>query len=249
MSRLASLFASLLILLLAGALCQADSGANEAMFRLQSTIQRLTQENAELEQKNNELSTKLTAAEAQAKGAGQRKSGDAARDAAFAAARERLEQNNALLLKASVDARQRIVAAMARQNEMQAQLKSLQVQRDQATKLAEATSAATIARVQACETNNIALHDIGMQLIGEYERKGLWTVIASHEPVTQLKRAQLANLMDDYRRKIVSLYRDIGGAAASVGTARTAAGIREATGAQPTVTEPDDSAHHAEALH
>ncbi len=55
-------------------------------------------------------------------------------------------------------------------------------------------------RVKTCERNNEALYKADLELIDLYERKGVFTSLMQREPVTKLKRVQLENLMDEYRR-------------------------------------------------
>jgi chromosome segregation ATPase len=55
-------------------------------------------------------------------------------------------------------------------------------------------------RVKACEQNNDALYKSALELIDLYERKGVFTSMLQHEPVTRLKRVQIENLMDQYRQ-------------------------------------------------
>ncbi|NJN52451.1 MAG: hypothetical protein HC809_12530, partial [Gammaproteobacteria bacterium] len=55
-------------------------------------------------------------------------------------------------------------------------------------------------RVELCERNNGALYDATLELIDSYEHKGFMAVLGQREPVTRLKRVEIENRMDEYRR-------------------------------------------------
>jgi chromosome segregation ATPase len=75
-------------------------------------------------------------------------------------------------------------------------LKEVEAERSSLERLVSAFDA----RVTACERNNEALYTATLELIDLYEKKGFMSVLAQREPVTKLKRTQIENLMDDYRR-------------------------------------------------
>lgn len=52
-----------------------------------------------------------------------------------------------------------------------------------------------------CAARNLALYEMNKDLIAQYESKGVWAALLQREPVTQLKRAQIEAMVEDYRTK------------------------------------------------
>lgn len=56
--------------------------------------------------------------------------------------------------------------------------------------------------LKSCATNNIALSELGYEMLDKYENKGFFDQVAQNEPFTQLKKVQIENLVDEYKYKI-----------------------------------------------
>lgn len=59
---------------------------------------------------------------------------------------------------------------------------------------------------ELCFDNNKKLFNVNNELLGRYEEKGAWDVVAQKEPFTQLKRVEIENLIQDYQYQIEDLY-------------------------------------------
>lgn len=55
--------------------------------------------------------------------------------------------------------------------------------------------------MHACVDRNAKLYELNGQVLSRFERLGLWSAVAGHEPFTKLKRIQLENLADDFRNR------------------------------------------------
>lgn len=53
-----------------------------------------------------------------------------------------------------------------------------------------------------CETKNNELYQIGLELVGWYNRKGALNTILEKEPFTRMKSVEMENLLEDYRDKL-----------------------------------------------
>lgn len=53
--------------------------------------------------------------------------------------------------------------------------------------------------LKTCAVNNVALSELGFEVLTSYENKGFWDRAGQWEPFTQLKRVQIENLVDDYK--------------------------------------------------
>lgn len=49
-----------------------------------------------------------------------------------------------------------------------------------------------------CAASNVALSELGYEVLDNYENKGFWDRAGQIEPFTQLKRVQIENLVDEY---------------------------------------------------
>lgn len=56
--------------------------------------------------------------------------------------------------------------------------------------------------LKTCATNNVALSELGYEMLTKYENKGLFDRMVQNEPFTQLKKVQIENLVDEYKYKI-----------------------------------------------
>ncbi len=56
-----------------------------------------------------------------------------------------------------------------------------------------------------CVADNVALYQVGSQALDHLEHQGFFHRLAQSEPFTQLARARLSNLVDDYRYQMRSL--------------------------------------------
>jgi cell division protein FtsB len=59
-----------------------------------------------------------------------------------------------------------------------------------------------------CIENNVGLYEVGRDALDRLDRQGFWTRVRESEPFTQLARARLDNLIDDYRQRLQELRLD-----------------------------------------
>lgn len=62
--------------------------------------------------------------------------------------------------------------------------------------------ASQAAGLQACVAANEQLHGIGLELLDRYQNKGLWSALRDQEPLLQVQRVKLENLMQGYRERL-----------------------------------------------
>lgn len=72
----------------------------------------------------------------------------------------------------------------------------------------QATSKTQATQLDTCSNDNIKLHDLGLELADLYENKGVWAALVEKEPVTQLKRVELENRVQEYRHRASRLQFD-----------------------------------------
>lgn len=56
--------------------------------------------------------------------------------------------------------------------------------------------------LSACTTKNESLHRLGVELIKQYQEKSCLSSVLQKEPLTQLKSAEVENMVDEYREKL-----------------------------------------------
>ena len=57
--------------------------------------------------------------------------------------------------------------------------------------------------LNTCANNNVALSELGYELISMYENKTAFDRLGQMEPITQIKRVEIENLVDDYTYMIM----------------------------------------------
>ena len=65
----------------------------------------------------------------------------------------------------------------------------------------QATAKTQATQIGTCTNDNIKLYELGLELADLYENKGVWAALVEKEPVTQLKRVELENRVQEYRHR------------------------------------------------
>lgn len=137
------------------------------------------------------------------------------KDAKIAALNKRLDtmQSNADRSEATVEKtrevnqamRDRIVDAQDKMQKLVAKYKelvsALRVIEDERTSLQRTIEKKNTA-LDTCANDNVKLYQTSLELIDRYENKGVWDAMLQLEPVTQLKRVELENTVQDYRTRV-----------------------------------------------
>jgi hypothetical protein len=55
--------------------------------------------------------------------------------------------------------------------------------------------------LKVCIDRNLALYDLNQEVLTRLEKQGVFSRVAQAEPFTRIKRAQLENLIDDYKAR------------------------------------------------
>jgi chromosome segregation ATPase len=58
---------------------------------------------------------------------------------------------------------------------------------------------------KTCVDRNAGLYNLNTEILDRMEHRGFWSGVAEREPFTRIKRAQLENLIDDYRYRAEEL--------------------------------------------
>lgn len=58
-----------------------------------------------------------------------------------------------------------------------------------------------VAQYEQCRVDNLKLFDVNQEILGKYEGKGMWDVIASREPITGIKKVAIENIVQEYQFK------------------------------------------------
>ena len=177
-----------------GEAARREGGGDTA--RLQQMLQQLNTEKTNLSAENAKLKTELDKtkkeldAATKARDADTQKLGRSAQDLVNSQAKSEALQRGFDTMKSRFDQLVEQFRATV------AAMKDVEQERDRLT----ANVADYDVRVKACERNNDALYKADLELIDLYEKKGVFTSMMQHEPVTKLKRVQIENLMDQYRQ-------------------------------------------------
>lgn len=60
-------------------------------------------------------------------------------------------------------------------------------------------------QIESCETNNVKMVQINRELVDRYEKKGAVDALLQREPLTQLKRVEFENIVQEYQDQIDKL--------------------------------------------
>lgn len=184
---------------------QTASREQEMLRRLRSQAQQLQQSLTTAQQ---ESRAKAQLAEEQRLAA--EKSGAAAETARGLAARRARELNTLRAeldaLKAERDGLQtqltEATTLSAQRARAEAGLRATLTVRDREVAELRARSDQQSAALATCIDRNLALYGTGVELLDRYGRRGFWQSLANHEPVLQLSRVKLENLIEGYRDRL-----------------------------------------------
>jgi cell division septum initiation protein DivIVA len=207
---------ALSLVLLAGALsahAQTTRQGSDGLARLQAVVQQLTSERAALQADNSKLEARVGELETQL-AAAQKAHSSLASELVRTQASERLATTNGDALNNRLeDARTRMQELIARFRETASNLQQTEQERG----ALKQQLAASTQQLDLCSKRNVALYEVGNEVLDRYESKGLWTVLRQKEPFTQLKRAQIENLSEDYRARMDDAQYNAPGAAPAAG--------------------------------
>jgi chromosome segregation ATPase len=66
----------------------------------------------------------------------------------------------------------------------------------------QATVADQAQLIESCEASNVKLLQINRELLVDYDKKGFMDAMLQREPLTQLKRVEIENIVQEYQDKI-----------------------------------------------
>jgi chromosome segregation ATPase len=93
-------------------------------------------------------------------------------------------------------------ASLAKWTEAYKEAANVARTRDADAKLLQTQLGQTTQRAEDCEGKNVKLVGIGNELLDLYQAKGPLTGLLEREPLTQIKRVELENLVQDYQDKL-----------------------------------------------
>jgi predicted RNase H-like nuclease (RuvC/YqgF family) len=177
------------------------SREREALRRAQQALRQSEEQRAALQAENAALQDKLKAASAKADQL-------AAAELRLAAALKRAGRLDAELAKsrqANAELEKKLADAGARHAQLsQEHTEALRTiaSRDAQLKLQQATLTQTRGEIGACEEKNLKLYGYGSELMRRYREKSAFEAIRQAEPLTGLQRAQIDNVLEEYRDKL-----------------------------------------------
>jgi hypothetical protein len=196
-SKVPRLFtAALLILTLAG-VSPAWADNDNPETRLRAALRTATARIRELEDQNAQLTAKQAAAERDKLDFTQKA---AAADKELGALRQQTASDKTALDQASAAQKQQ-GDSIAKWQASYNQAADTARTRDGDAKRLDGVVGQLRPRVQSCEAKNAELYRIGEEILGLYDKKDFFDLVAG-EPVTKLKRVELENTMQDYEDKM-----------------------------------------------
>ena len=60
-------------------------------------------------------------------------------------------------------------------------------------------------QIESCEANNVKMVQINREVVDRYEKKGAFDALLQREPLTQLKRVEFENIVQEYQDQIDQL--------------------------------------------
>lgn len=80
-------------------------------------------------------------------------------------------------------------------------LQNVQAEKEQEKRQFEAAVSRLSGQVQVCETKNIKLYQLNVEMMNKYRARSVMGAVLENEPFTQLKSVEAENLLEEYRDK------------------------------------------------
>lgn len=119
---------------------------------------------------------------------------------------ERFRESDAALRERLIEDRARTQELVDKFRETAQNLREVELERSELTAL----SARQNAELHQCVQNNISLYQANLELLDQYESKGVWASLMQREPALGLKRVEIENRIEEYRNRLDQLLVDRG---------------------------------------
>ncbi len=113
---------------------------------------------------------------------------------------EKTREVNQALRDRVVDAQDKMQKLVTKYKELVAALRVIE---DERTTLQRTVAQKNVA-LDTCAGDNVKLYQTSLELVERYENKGVWDAMLQREPITQLKRVEIENTVQDYLARVNS---------------------------------------------
>lgn len=111
---------------------------------------------------------------------------------------ERYKENDAALRDRLAQDRARMQELVDKFRETAQNLRQVEMERVEL----RTDLAARQEEIRQCTRKNLELYQANLDLLDRYESKGVWDAMMQREPVTGLKRVEVENRIEEYRRRL-----------------------------------------------
>ena len=189
----------------AGEVTQRTGGANtEALAKTQTLLRQITAERdaltAEVEKLKEEKKKEMDVREAKITALNKRIDGMRTGMDNTEQLAQKYQQGNTALRERIVDGQEKMQKLVDKYKELVAALGYVEDERAQLRK----TVAGKDVEMGACVGKNQKLYTLNLELLDLYEHKGVWDALLQKEPVTQLKRVEVENIVEAYKERITA---------------------------------------------
>jgi len=189
----------------AGEVTQRAGGGNtEALAKTQSTLRQVSGERdalaAEVDKLKLEKKKEQEASEAKIAALNKRIDGMRTGMDNTEQLAQKFQQGNNALRERITDQQDKMQKLVDKYKELVAALGFVEDERAQLRK----TVAGKDVEIGACEGKNQKLYALNLELLDLYEHKGVWDALLQKEPVTQLKRVEVENIVEGYKERIAA---------------------------------------------
>ena len=177
---------------------QSARQGNDGVARLQAALQQLSAEKTTLQGEKTKLETHVAELEKQLAAAQEENKSISTQLAHSQAAEQQATANGEALNEHLKQAHDRTEELVTHFRETASSLQQTERERGELQQQLAGSSQ----QLDLCTKNNVALYDVGIEVLDRYQSKGFWSVMKQKEPFTQLKRVEIENLAEEYRQRL-----------------------------------------------
>jgi len=180
---------------------RSGDGQDEALAKAQYMLQQVSSERDALKEKNDKLQGKVDDLHAQVKKLNRTINGNKKDLSASDNELARYKERSKLLMDRLMALRDKFKEVIGKFRQTIAELHQAEADRNRL----KATLQNRTHEVKACIKKNIELYQTDVDLVNQYEHKGVWSALLQEEPVTGLKKVEVQNAVQKYKSRLEKL--------------------------------------------
>lgn len=174
------------------------AAVQEAVAKVQATVRQLESEKSALISENDKLKKDTKRLKAEVASLNKKLTGIDNNLASSQQTLDRFQNANSVLAERLRDHQEKTRELIDKFKETVKNLQQVETERGQL----QVTVADQKKDIEACISKNQSLHRTALDILNEYENKGVWDALLQREPITQVKKVEIENTAQNFKHNL-----------------------------------------------